>query len=211
MYQPEQDFTGRYTLKAHLGTGGFGQVWKAYDHTIEEHVAIKIVGGGAQMSRDLVKACSSEYKATLKIHHPHLLTPSYFDIYQGQMYLVMPLCEGGSLAAYLHQGALAEKDVRRLFRELIAALAYLHASGLLHNDIKPDNILLSKPPVRGRQLFAHGLWHQHAPAHQRAQEHTRQQQRNERHDPCLLRPRAFWQLAEADPCHRYFFFWCDAV
>ena len=129
MYEPEQDFTGRYTLKQHLGSGGFGEVWKAYDHTIEETLAIKIVGGESQISRDLVKACSDEYKVTLKIHHPNLLTPNYFDIHEGKMYLVMPLCEGGSLASYLYGDVLKEDDVYRLIRELGAGLAYLHGRG----------------------------------------------------------------------------------
>ena len=149
MYEPEQDFTGRYTLKQHLGSGGFGEVWKAYDHTIKKDVAIKILAPNTRLSAKVIGACSEEYKNTLDIHHPHLLTPNYFDIHEGKMYLVMPLCEGGSLASYLYRGVLKEDDVYRLIRELGAGLAYLHGEGLLHNDIKPDNILLSKPLSEG--------------------------------------------------------------
>lgn len=137
-------FGGRYVLTQKLGLGGFSEVWKAEDQMTEGTVvAVKIYAPEKGLDDPGLKQFRREYALTQPLNHPNLLKASYFDIADGSPFLVMQYCSQGSLNARLmEQGTIAENDIARITFQIGGALAYLHNKGILHQDIKPDNILI---------------------------------------------------------------------
>lgn len=138
-------FAGRYTLVQKLGFGGFSEVWKAEDSMTEGTVvAIKIYAPEKGLDDHGLKQFRREYALTQPLNHANLLKASYFDITDGSPYLVMPFCSQGSLHSKLmEQGKLSEQDIARVTFQVAGGLDYLHSKGILHQDIKPDNILIN--------------------------------------------------------------------
>lgn len=137
-------FGGRYVLTQKLGLGGFSEVWKAEDQMTEGTVvAVKIYAPEKGLDDPGLKQFRREYALTQPLNHPNLLKASYFDIADGSPFLVMQYCSQGSLNARLMElGTIEEKDIARITFQIGGALAYLHNKGILHQDIKPDNILI---------------------------------------------------------------------
>jgi len=142
--QSHQIFAGRYKLLEILGKGGFGEVWKASDQMAEEAVvALKIYAPGQGLDPAGLKLFRREYALTKPLRHPHLLKAEYFDVFDGMPYLILPFCERGSLGAKVfEEGSLTEPEIWRVIEQVGSALAYLHGKDVLHQDIKPDNVLM---------------------------------------------------------------------
>lgn len=136
-----QLFYERFRLEQILGRGGFSEVWKANDEKARAVVAIKIF---IKQDEEGVQLCRQEYQKAHNLNHPNVLRPTYFDVYNGAPFLVMPYCSQGTVAAKI--GTLPPERVIQLFRELASALNYIHTrtNSISHNDIKPDNILIDE-------------------------------------------------------------------
>jgi Protein kinase domain len=134
------DFNRRYTLQTPpLGRGTFGTVYRGVDHTTGQPVAVK---------RMVTQKDHAEVQALLHLDraggHPNIcsLVEYYHD--DKQSFLVMELVEGCEMFDHLvQQGAYSEFDAARLVREVGSALAFLHGLGMVHMDLKPENIMLS--------------------------------------------------------------------
>ena len=139
-------FAGRYRLIERIGLGGFSEVWKAADQMAEDSVlAIKIYAPERGMDDRGIKQFRREYAVVLNLNHPSLLTARHLDVWEGRPYLVMPYIEGGSLADKLADEVnFSESQLATLLAQMGDALAYLHGEDILHQDIKPDNILIDK-------------------------------------------------------------------
>ncbi len=136
---------GRYLLERYIGSGSFGEVWEANDHTTGEIIAIKIY-----VSLDK-KGCDeflSEYQIASGLNHENLLTTKSYEIWQSRPLLTMGFCEKGSagkLVGTLHPSKEDEKTLWRFLRDVGSGLAFLHniePDPIVHQDIKPDNILV---------------------------------------------------------------------
>ncbi|HET7380932.1 MAG TPA: serine/threonine-protein kinase, partial [Gaiellales bacterium] len=133
----------RYTIEAELGRGGMATVYRSRDLKHDRDVAVKV------LRPELAEALGRErfvreVKLAAKLQHPNIL--SVFDSGEadGLLYYVMPLVEGESLRhRLLREGQLPIDEALRIGREVAEALAYAHSHGVIHRDIKPDNILLS--------------------------------------------------------------------
>ncbi len=137
-------FGGRYKLTRKLGIGGFSEVWQAEDEMTEGTVvAVKIYAPEKGLDEYGLKQFRREYSLTQPLNHPHLLKASYFDIADGSPFLVMPYCSKGSVGHKLmeHQ-VLAEQEIADIVSQVGDGLAYLHSKDIVHQDIKPDNILI---------------------------------------------------------------------
>lgn len=147
VFKPHDIFAGRYQLQKLLGLGGFSEVWQVIDQMAENTIlALKIYAAGAGLDEDGIELFRREYSLTLPLNHKNLLKPTYFDIYEGSPYLVMPLCEKGSLTKKLfRQGTMSETDLALMISNVSDGLTYLHqrAPVVLHQDIKPDNVLIT--------------------------------------------------------------------
>jgi formylglycine-generating enzyme required for sulfatase activity len=141
---PNAIFAGRYRLLQHIGTGGFSVVWKAADQMAEDAiVAIKIYSPDKGMDEFGLKQFRKEYSIVLHLNHPGLLTARHFDIHEGHPYLVLPYCEGGSLhRRLLEHGPMTEREIAVFISQVAQSLAYLHNKDIIHQDIKPDNVLI---------------------------------------------------------------------
>ena len=147
VFKPQDIFAGRYQLQKLLGLGGFSEVWQVSDQMAENTVvALKIYAAGAGLDEDGIELFRREYSLTLPLNHKSLLKPTYFDIAEGSPYLVMPLCAKGSLTKKLfREGTLPEAQLAVMMSNISDGLAYLHqrAPVVLHQDIKPDNVLIT--------------------------------------------------------------------
>lgn len=134
---------GKYRLECLLGEGGMGAVWRAFHLQLEVPVALKLLRGGENMS-ELRERMRVEGRAVAKLVHPNIVR--VFDIGEaetGEPFIVMELLNGESLAAILERGALSPVSALQLLLPIAEALTLAHSRGVVHRDLKPDNILIA--------------------------------------------------------------------
>jgi len=126
-----------------LGVGGFAAVFRARDPFLERDVAVKVLDPSLALSEELEAQFLDEARIVAGVEHPHIVPLYDAAAKGGLLYLVMRLLPGQSLADRLSaEGRLAPPDAARLAHEVGMALAAAHDRGVVHRDIKPDNILL---------------------------------------------------------------------
>ncbi len=131
-----------------LGQGGMGSVWLARDRLLDRLVAIKVLltSAASDATRDRFLR---EARTAAKLSHPHIVPVHRADESNGQVWFSMGFVEGESLGDRIRErGALPPADIVRIMRETAWALAYAHARGVIHRDVKPDNILLDRETGR---------------------------------------------------------------
>ena len=138
----------RYRIVTLLGQGGMGAVYRAWDTRLNIPVAVKELvpqpGLAAPMLNRLRQQFIQEAQTLARLDHPHLVNVSDYFEEEGKSYLVMKYVEGESLAERIKRpGALDETQVLTWARQLLAALAYYHKQGVLHRDIKPQNVIIT--------------------------------------------------------------------
>jgi serine/threonine-protein kinase len=133
---------GRYRIERELGAGGMATVYLAEDIRHRRQVAIKVLR--ADLSATLgTERFLREIETTANLRHPHILPLYDSGDADGQLFYVMPLVEGESLGDRLErEKQLSVEDALRITREVADALFHAHARGVVHRDVKPDNILL---------------------------------------------------------------------
>ena len=128
-------------LERRLGAGGMSVVWLATDERLGRPVAIKILSDTLTADGEYIGRFRREAKVAASLQHPNLV--SVYDFGSGERpYLVMEYIEGGDLATRVERGDVP--DPERLARELLAALRHIHGAGVLHRDIKPQNVLIDE-------------------------------------------------------------------
>ena len=137
----------RYRVARQLDQGGMGAIYRAWDLRLDIPVALKEMvpqpGLDATTLAQLREQFEQEAKVLARLRHPHLVGVTNFFEEGGNTYLVMEFMEGKNLAAYIEEeGALPEDQVLVWADELLDALAYCHAQGVLHRDVKPQNIVI---------------------------------------------------------------------
>jgi eukaryotic-like serine/threonine-protein kinase len=134
---------GRYRLKARLGGGGMSVVWRAYDEVMGRWVAVKVVAPGhadVTMARERIRI---EARAAQRVNHSHVRKVLDYSDSGEFPYLVMELLEGQTLAQRLRAGRLPALTALEICAQVADALAAAHASGVVHRDIKPGNVMLT--------------------------------------------------------------------
>jgi serine/threonine protein kinase len=140
---------GSYRVAARIGRGGMGQIYKGVHPTIASRVAIKVLSADAVERPDLVERFFAEARAVNHIRHRNIV--STFDLGKlpdGRPYILMELLEGASLEALVRaRGPLPVAEVARVALQVLAALGAAHAAGVVHRDIKPDNVFVGHDGV----------------------------------------------------------------
>jgi serine/threonine protein kinase len=145
---------GPYEIVAPIGAGGMGEVYKARDTRLDRSVAIKILPSAFADNAQLKIRFEREAKTISQLTHPNICTLYDVGNEGGVEYLVMELLEGDTLAGRLARGPMAMRDVLRYGREIAAALDRAHRAGVVHRDLKPGNVMITKS---GAKLLDFGL------------------------------------------------------
>ncbi|WP_086860628.1 serine/threonine-protein kinase [Streptomyces milbemycinicus] len=139
---------GRYRLVSRLGHGGMGTVWKAHDQVVDRDVAVKeprvpetLPEGERQK---VYQRMQREARAAARIDHPSVVSVYDVAVEDGRPWLVMELVRGDSLADRLAEGTLDPREAARIGVAVLGALTAAHEAGVLHRDVKPDNVLLGR-------------------------------------------------------------------
>jgi serine/threonine-protein kinase len=136
---------GGYQILEQIGKGGMGTVFKAYQPSLERHVAVKILPPYfAAQDETFVKRFRQEARAVARLRHPNILVVMDHGEQQGMTYLVMEYVDAGTLHEMLG-AAMPAHEIAPIISQVASALDYAHGQGVVHRDIKPSNILLPKP------------------------------------------------------------------
>ena len=140
---------GRYRLLRRLGSGGMAVVWVARDERLGRDVAVKLLSDVLAGDADYRRRFEREARVAARLNHPGLVGIYDFSVESERPYLVMELVRGDTLAERIAAGRTGELDLVALARELLGALAHIHAAGVVHRDVKPANVLIG-PDGRAR-------------------------------------------------------------
>jgi len=145
---------GPYEILSPLGAGGMGEVYRARDTRLGRDVAVKVLPGHLMANAELRARFEREARAASSLNHPHICT--LHDVgHEGDIaYLVMELVEGETLAERLTRGPLPASDVVKFGAQIADALDRAHRAGVIHRDLKPGNVMLTKA---GAKLLDFGL------------------------------------------------------
>ncbi|HEY1611594.1 MAG TPA: serine/threonine-protein kinase [Paraburkholderia sp.] len=134
---------GRYEIQARVGEGGMGVVYRARQMSIDRVIALKMLNSQMQGDQQWVQRFYNEAKACSRLQHPN--TIRMFDFGQtqdGRLFMTMEFLDGMSLRDALQRGPLAAHRVAKVLIQCCASLAEAHGIGIIHRDIKPDNVFL---------------------------------------------------------------------
>lgn len=135
----------RYELLERIGSGGFSTVYRARDHKMGRDVAVKAV----RRTEELSDRATREARAAAQLGHPHIMTVFELAEDEDDVYLVSELVEGETLTSRIAEGSLSDRDCLDIALQVLGALDHAHDRGVIHRDIKPDNIMLAgEKPLR---------------------------------------------------------------
>jgi serine/threonine protein kinase len=135
---------GKYVVRSHLGAGGMGTVYLAFDPLIEREIALKILSSEQSGSDLAVQRFIQEARAIGKLAHPNVVAIYDIDRWENQYFIVMELISGGSLGQKVRQdGPLPWQDACRLIMEAADGLNAAHQANLIHRDVKPENLMVT--------------------------------------------------------------------
>ena len=135
---------GPYEIESALGAGGMGEVYRARDTRLDRTVAIKILPSHLSSNPEAKQRFEREARAISSLNHPHICTLHDVGYQDATDYLVMEFLEGETLADRLRRGPLPLQQVLKYGVEIGAGLEKAHRTGVVHRDLKPGNIMLTK-------------------------------------------------------------------
>src|SRR5262245_46020969 len=139
---------GKYQILECLGQGGMAEVYRAYQPSLDRHVAIKLLHTRLAGEANFIDRFRREATLVARLRHPHIVQVHDFEVENEQYYMVMELVEGGTLTTELEERRLKDRpfsllEIVQIFTALTSAIDYAHARGMIHRDLKPGNIMFS--------------------------------------------------------------------
>jgi eukaryotic-like serine/threonine-protein kinase len=142
----ERTVEGRYRLERLIGKGGMGAVYEATDLRLNRRVAVKILSSSMFGNRDALRRFEREAQTSARLHHPNIITVyDYGLLGTGGAYLVMELVFAETLRRVIkREGCIDPQTSAELFAQVLEGVKAAHEAGVVHRDLKPDNILISQ-------------------------------------------------------------------
>jgi hypothetical protein len=137
-------YFGDYEIESELARGGMGVVFRARQISLNRPVALKMILAGQLANETDVKRFYTEAEAAANLDHPGIVPIYEVGQHEGQHYFSMGFVEGQSLSHRLADGPLPPREAAELIRRVSEAIEFAHQHGVIHRDLKPDNILLDK-------------------------------------------------------------------
>jgi len=148
----------RFLIERRIGSGGFGVVYEAWDGRLERPVAVKAIEQRGEPGRRVLR----EAQAAARLNHPGIVTLYEMGEEDGNALLVSELVEGSTLARLAHAGELSDREIGEIGADLCEALDHAHSRGVVHRDIKPQNVQVSEGECEGEsraKLMDFGVAH----------------------------------------------------
>jgi TolB-like protein/Tfp pilus assembly protein PilF len=143
---PDEDVVGRtigvYTIESRIGAGAMGAVYRARDARLDRPVALKFLPARLAADAEHLRRFHTEARAVSALNHPHILVVHDVGDADGRPFLVTEYVEGRTLRARLSEGPLAPRDALAIATQMASALAAAHARGIVHRDVKPENVMI---------------------------------------------------------------------
>ena len=140
-----------YHLAERIGSGGMGDVYKAYNQTLNRTAAVKILH-----QKDMAERFRNEAYIQSSVSHPNIACLYEYLVAGDTPCIIMEYVEGESLDTYLRKkGKLSNDETENILGQIASAIAYLHSKEILHRDIKPQNFKIQAK----RKSYHAGLWH----------------------------------------------------
>jgi eukaryotic-like serine/threonine-protein kinase len=145
----------RFLIERRIGSGGFGVVYEAWDGRLERPVAVKAIEQRGEAGRRVLR----EAQAAARLNHPGIVTLYEMGEEDGNALLVTELVEGSTLARLAQRGELSDREIGEIGADLCEALDHAHSRGVVHRDIKPQNVqVIADSEVRAK-LMDFGVAH----------------------------------------------------
>ena len=148
----------RFLIERRIGSGGFGVVYEAWDGRLERPVAVKAIEQRGEAGRRVLR----EAQAAARLNHPGIVTLYEMGEEDGNALLVSELVEGSTLARLAHAGELSDREIGEIGADLCEALDHAHSRGVVHRDIKPQNVQVTEGECEGEsraKLMDFGVAH----------------------------------------------------
>jgi serine/threonine-protein kinase len=137
-------YVGQYEIKERLGQGGMAAVFRAHDSRFNRDVAIKLLPTQMRHDTQFRIRFEREAMAIAGLEHPAIVPVYDYGEDEGQVYLVMRLMDGGTLASRINRGPISPQETRRILARIAPAIDFAHQQGIVHRDLKPANILFDR-------------------------------------------------------------------
>ncbi len=143
----------RFLIERRIGSGGFGVVYEAWDGRLERSVAVKAIESDGAKGRRVLR----EAQAAARLNHPGIVTLYEMGEEEGNALLVTELVDGTTLAQLSRRGSLSDREIGEIGADLCEALDHAHTRGVVHRDIKPQNVLVTEEGEPHAKLMDFGI------------------------------------------------------
>ncbi len=135
---------GEFLIEERLGQGAMGTVYKAFESSINRHVATKVIKLDESQQDEFKKRFAREAEVIAKLEHIHILPIYAYGLNDEMAYLAMRWLKGGTLSDMLKRGPIPLERTANIFNQVAQGLAFAHSKGIIHRDLKPSNIMLDE-------------------------------------------------------------------